>query len=113
MKCLLIENGKGYYALDESNKISLDQLTKEDLLKLLDLVLSSEVEIDPYDENNLQNAAHRIIYRNLCSKLNSLIDNKARFKDESISIYKAAMDKYKVELQKEETKQKTWLATID
>ena len=98
MKCLLIENGRGYYSLDGENKFPLDQITKDDLLKMLDLIIDFDAEMDEYDENLVHHAAHKIIYRNLYSKLKDLSNNKTRFKDESASLYRSAIDRYNVEL---------------
>ncbi|WP_297871511.1 hypothetical protein [uncultured Oscillibacter sp.] len=98
MKCLLIENGKGYYSLDGEHKVPLDQITKEDLLKMLDLIIDYDAEMDEYDENLVQHAAHKIIYRNLYSKLKDLSSNKTRFKDESTSLYRSAIERYSIEL---------------
>lgn len=98
MKCLLIENGKGYYSLDGEHKIPLDQITKDDLLKMLDLIIDYDAEMDEYDENLVQHAAHKIIYRNLYSKLKDLSSNKTRFKDESTSLYRGAIERYNIEL---------------
>lgn len=98
MKCLLIESGKGYYSLDGEQKCLLDQITKDDLLKILDLIIYCEAEMDEYDDNLIQHAAHKIIYRSLYSKLLDLSINKTRFKDESTSLYRSAIERYNVEL---------------
>lgn len=96
MKCLVIENGKGYFSLDGSTKTALDQLTKNDMLNLLNKIVSEDVEMDEYSEEWLHQAAHRIIYRNLYQRFNDLIGNKTRFLDESESLYRPAIEKYKV-----------------
>lgn len=101
MKCLLIENGKGYYSLDGESKFPLDQITKEALLRMLDLIIDYDAEMDEYDESRVQHAAHKIIYRNLYSKLKDLSNNKTRFKDESTSLYRSAIERYNVELSDE------------
>ena len=104
MKCLIIENGKGFFSIDGDTKTPLDQVTKEDLLFLLNTIIESEVEMDPYDETVLSHAAHKIIYRNLFEKFKDLEKNKARFKDESASLYRAAIEKYNVELSEKNNK---------
>lgn len=98
MKCLLIENGKGFYSLDGEHRFPLDQITKDDLLKMLDLIIDYDVEMDEYDDNLVQHAAHKIIYRSLYAKLKDLSNNKTRFKDESTSLYRSAIERYKMEL---------------
>lgn len=99
MKCLIINSGKGFYSIDGATQIPLDQITKDDMLAILSLVVDGDAEMDEYDENQLRHAAHRIIYKNLYSRLNDLSANKARFKDESTVLYRAAIDKYNVALE--------------
>ena len=98
MKCLTIENGKGFFSIDGETKTPLDMVTKDDLLTLLNFIIESEAEMDPYDEAALSHAAHKIIYRNLFEKFKELEKNKARFKDESTSLYRTAIEKYNAEL---------------
>lgn len=50
--------------------------------------------MDEYNEDILQNKAHQIIYKNINEKFKELIANKTRFKDESESLFKEAIDKY-------------------
>lgn len=99
MKYLKIENNKGYYLSineqdQESTWIEIDKISKEDLMKLLEQAISSEFEMDDYEENNLPNKAHQIVYKNLFEKFSELLANKTRFKDESESLYKSAFSKY-------------------
>lgn len=103
MKCLIIENGKGYFSLDGESKTQLDQISKDDLLKLLNLIVDAEedVQMDEYDEEKLHQAAHRIIYRNLYQKFCDLLLNKTRFKDESSALYKSAIERYGAMLEDE------------
>ncbi|UMM47421.1 hypothetical protein L9O85_03095 [Lawsonibacter asaccharolyticus] len=98
MKCLIIENGKGYFSIDGDTKTPLDKITKDDLLTILNIIIESDVEMDSYDEAALSHAAHKIIYRNLFEKFKELEKNRARFKDESTSLYRAAIEKYNAEL---------------
>jgi hypothetical protein len=107
MKCLIIENGKGYFSLDGISKTALDQLTKNDMLNLLNKIVSEDVEMDEYNEGRLLQAAHRIIYRNLYQRFNDLVANKTRFIDESESLYRPAIEKYKVMISDVNTPQKS------
>ena len=102
MKCLLIKDGKGLFSTDDSNFIPLDMITKNDLLKILDLIINNDVEMDPFDDILIKNAAHKIIYRNLYSKFFDLLRNKSRFKDESTSLYRSAIERYEVEMTNED-----------
>lgn len=96
MLYLKIENGKAYF-IDGSNKYQeIDQITKDDILRLLDCATSDDTQFDmtEYDEDSLHNEVHRIIYKELYFKFRELINDKDRFLDESESLYKEALNKY-------------------
>lgn len=95
MKYFKIEKGKGYFLNLENEFIEIDKITKDDLLNLSAKAIDSEFLFDVYDENNLHNKAHQIIYKNLIEKFSGLLDNRSRFKDESERLYKDALEKYK------------------
>jgi hypothetical protein len=98
MKYLRINDNKGYYLKDKANPddwTEIDQLDKDDLMKLLDYASEPDFEMDAYNEGLIQHKAHQIIYKNLYEKFETFLSNKNKFKDESDSIYKAALDKYK------------------
>ena len=103
MKYLKIENNKGFYRLDitAENWIELDQINKDHLLTLLKFASVEGFEMDEYKNELLQNPAHNIIYRNLYGKFNDFLDNKTRFQDSVEAMYKAAIEKYKVQQQQE------------
>lgn len=95
MKILKIENGSGLFRVAERGTWqSIDEIDKEQLLKLLDLFLSGEVDMDPVDDHNLSNQAQRIIYNSIYEKLDALKDHKGKFKDESERTYLEAIKKY-------------------
>ncbi|MEP6065903.1 MAG: hypothetical protein ABJ246_08710 [Paracoccaceae bacterium] len=71
-----------------------DTIDKTALLKLLDLYLENEAELDSPDDQSLSNQAHAIIYRGIFDKLLQLADKKSRFKDESETLYLDEMEKY-------------------
>lgn len=102
MKYLMIENGQGFYCLDESKgeKKSLDQITKEELLALVELCVEKEdFEMDQYDAALVHHAAHKIIYKNIFQKLDDLRQRRVSFADEKVSLYRAAIAKYSSELE--------------
>ena len=47
MKCLIIEKGQGFFCLDDdlSKRKTVDQITKEDLLKLVNMSLTEGFDI--------------------------------------------------------------------
>ena len=97
MKYLKIKDNKGYFLKDKTNPdewTEIDQIDKNDLMKLLDSASDPDFEMDVYNENLIQHKAHQIIYKNLTEKLDTFLLNKSRFIDESESIYKTALDKY-------------------
>lgn len=97
MKYLKIEDNKGYFIKDKTQPAvwtEIDQIEKDDLLKLLDNATNDDFELDLYDENLLGNKAHQIIYKHLSEKFTMFLTNKDRFKDEADSIYKDAIEKY-------------------
>lgn len=100
MKFLVIDRSLAYYTVDASvqpNK-PIDKITKEDLMKLVELSLTDAFEMDPFDENKLKNAAHAIIYKNIYQKLQALKKQKNKFMDEKAAMYRNAIEAYKVEL---------------
>lgn len=95
MKFLKIEDNKGFFSLDGKDWHSIDEINKKHLLKLMDICLDNEFEMDIFDENILRNQAHQIIYKNIYEKFNDLAQKKSRFKDESEALYKTAIEKYR------------------
>lgn len=97
MKILGIEGGKGCFRLAEDSEWQpIDAIDKNALLKLLDLFLGEDVEMDSPEDLIIRNQAHSIIYRNIYEKLDSLTDDKKRFKDESDRLYLDEVRNYSV-----------------
>ena len=95
MKILKIENNKGFFNVTENdNWIPIDQITKDDLMKLLNTFLENDVEIDSPTENEISNQAHQIIYNSIWKKLDTLKNNKGKFRDEAERAYHDAIQKY-------------------
>jgi len=97
MKYLKISENKGHFLKDKNqpeNWTEIDQIEKDDLLKLLDIASNEVFEFDLYDEDIIGNKAHQIIYKHLSEKFTTFIANKDRFKDEADNIYKDAIEKY-------------------
>jgi len=94
MKLLKIDNDSGYF-LDESGEYQLiDNITKEHLLRLVDLLLSEDVEFDEYRDEQIRNQAHQIIYKSIYEKLVGLRNRKQEFIDESARLYLQEYEKY-------------------
>lgn len=98
----MIENGQGFYSLlgTTESKKPLDKITKEDLLALVEMCVEREdFEMDQYDSELLQHAAHQIIYKNIYNKLDDLKQRRVSFSDEKVSLYRTAITKYSSELE--------------
>ncbi|MDO9529083.1 MAG: hypothetical protein Q7J27_07985 [Syntrophales bacterium] len=95
MKLLSIENNMGLY-LGESGQYSpVDKITKEDLLRLVNLTLQEDVEFDVYDDNAIKNQAQQIVYKSVFEKLRGLKDRKKEFVDESERLYLKEYERYR------------------
>jgi len=95
MKILKIDNGNGFFCLEQGGEWQpIDTIDKITLLKLLDLYLENNVEMDSPNDQSVSNQAHAIIYRGIFDKLSQLADEKSRFKDESETAYLEEMKKY-------------------
>ena len=98
MKCLKIESGRGFFLKKDGEMESIDKITKDDILNLLNIATSPETafEMDAITDDMALNEAHKIIYRSLYSKFSELLENKTRFAEESASVYKDALEKYSI-----------------
>ena len=97
MKALKIENSQGFYSTKGTDYISIDKINKEDLLKLVDLALADNFEVDKYSEDDIKNQAHQIIYKSISEKLLDLNRRKDEFRDESERLFLEEHEKYKTE----------------
>jgi hypothetical protein len=95
MKILKIENSQGYYLDTEGNYEAVDKIDKAVLLALVNLALTDDFEIDEYNEENLKNQAHQIIYKSISSKLIDLHRRRNQFRDDSERLYIEEYEKYK------------------
>lgn len=98
MKLLKIENNLGYYRDDQGEFATVDKITKEDLLRLVNLTLvEEEIEFDNHNDENLKNQAHHIIYKSIFEKLRGLRDRNQEFIDESERQYLKEYERYRDE----------------
>ncbi len=101
MKLLKTEDSKGYFYVSDEEYLPMDKLSKSALLKLVDLTLENDIEMDNYDENEIKHQAHQVIYKSVFNKLNSLDGRKQEFIDESERMFLAEHEKYQSDLQGE------------
>lgn len=95
MKLLKIEGDIGYYRDNQGEFAQVDKITKEDILRLVNLTLDEDVEFDEYKEEDLKNHAHQIVYKSIFEKLRVLRDRRQEFKDESERLYLQEYEKYR------------------
>ncbi len=98
MKLLKIENHCGQFLGDNGAYETVDKISKEDLLRLVNYALDEdEVEFDAYDENLVHNHAQQVIYKSVVRKLSSLRERRQEFTDEAARLYLEDYERYKTE----------------
>lgn len=97
MKLLKIEDSLGYYRDDQGEFALIDKITKENLIRLVNLTLDEDVEFDEYNDDDLKNHAHQIIYKSIFEKMRGLRERKQEFIDESERLYLQDYERYKDE----------------
>lgn len=95
MKLLSISDNLGYYLGESGQTIPVDKITKDELLRLVNLTLSKDVEFDEYDEHAIKNQAHQIVYKSILEKLRGIRDRKQEFTDESERLFLKEYEKYR------------------
>lgn len=97
MKLLKTEDNQGYFLCASGEFAPMDRITKDDLLRLVELTLTEEVEFDEYDGEVVKNQAHQILYSSIYAKLCGLKERKQEFTDESERLYLQEYEKYREE----------------
>jgi len=97
MKLLKTKDNLGYFLDDKGEFLPVDKITKEDLLRLVNLTLGEEVELDEYNDECIKNHAHQIIYKSIFEKLQGLKQRRKDFIDESERAYLQEYEKYRDE----------------
>lgn len=95
MKLLKIDGKQGHYRDEKGDFALIDKITKEDLLRLVNLTLSEEVEFDEYNDEDIKNQAHQILYKSISEEIKSLKERKQEFTDESERLYLEDYEKYR------------------
>jgi hypothetical protein len=96
MKLLKIAENVGEFQAEDGKYRTIDKITKEDLLRLVDRTLvEDEVEFDPYDDKSLKNQAHQVIYKSVLQKLVDLRNRRREFVDESARLFLEDYQRYR------------------
>ncbi|RBP52714.1 hypothetical protein [Arenicella xantha] len=98
MQLLKIENNQGFFLDENDDFLSVEKITKEHLLRLVDLTLTKDVTFDEFNEEALQNRAHQIVYKNIYEKLVELQGKRDDFTDESARLYLEDYNKYQQDI---------------
>lgn len=96
MKYLKIDKNKGYFKIDD-NYTEIDKINKDDIFKLISIIINDEennFEMDEYNEEILNHGVHKIIYSNLYSKFQDLIMDRDRINDTVQQKFADAYQKY-------------------
>jgi hypothetical protein len=87
MKLLKADSDQGFFLAEDGNYHVIDQITKEDLLRLVRSVLNDDIEFDEYDEEVIKNQAHQVVYKSIYRNLQLLKERRQEFIDESERMY--------------------------
>jgi len=101
MKYLKIEDNKGHFISQSGEWNEIHEISKDDLIYLLNKAISENFEMDEYLEENIGHKAHQIVYKSIHEKFSGLVENKNVFKDECDSLFKTAIEKYEVKDEEE------------
>lgn len=104
MKLLKIEGKQGFFMGADGSYVPVDKLTKEELLRMVNLTLSEDVEFDEFKTEEMPNQAHQIIYKSVYEKLLDLSTKKAAFVDKTKRHFLKEYEKYKDSGSTENTK---------
>lgn len=96
MKLLRISESSGYFLAANGGFNSIEKICKDDLLRLVGLVLEGEeIEMDKYDDQAIKNQAHQVIYKSIFLKLSELRGRRKEFVDEASRLYLDDYERYR------------------
>ncbi|MDQ7227254.1 hypothetical protein RCI17_11055, partial [Staphylococcus haemolyticus] len=73
----------------------ITEITSNDIYKLLEVILESNVTMDNYEDKKIDNPAEEIIYVNIYNQFKEIIEDKTNIIDSINEEYKLAEEKYK------------------
>lgn len=91
---LKIDKNQGWFQKADGEYEKIDEITKEDLLRIMENILNEDVLMEEYDEEKLKNQAHQVVYKSIYTNLKSLNDRKEEFKDNIERLYQDQYTKY-------------------
>ena len=76
-KLLKIEKGRGYYLDKNDEYVLITELSVDRLKQIIEIVFKGDDTLfDAYDDNLVHNAADKIIYNKVATKLKNVQDNR-------------------------------------
>ena len=104
MKIMRINDKRAFYirpkdwnetlSEDEQSFEPITGITKDDLLAIVDYLMTGQVEMDEYKEELIANPAERIVYKQIYDGLMQTIANKDEIMADVDSHFAQAMNKY-------------------
>lgn len=101
MKYLEIKDEKAFFRQGEE-MVEIDKIMKDDLLDIINHAHEDDFEMDQFNEIELPNKAHQIIYENLYNKLVEFLQNKEQFIEQANKLYSEAVQEYEAEIDNDE-----------
>lgn len=96
MKLLRIYENAGQFLGASGDYVSIDKITKEDLLRLVGKIFEEEhSDFDEFDGESIKNQAHQVIYRSLSLKFTDLQKRRKEFIDESARLFLEEYERYR------------------
>lgn len=95
MKILKIESSKGLFLNSKGNYVLIDEITKEDLLRLVEHIVEDEKsELDDFNGIDIVNPAQKIIYENVYNKFSEIKTQREIILNNKNKLYSEAFEKY-------------------
>lgn len=100
MKLLKIENNEGYYLIEGESYGKIDQITKEDILRLMNFIYENDKiafdNLEDRGDKKINLPSQLIVYEKLHEKFLDLYDKKEEIIKQVDSKFQKAVEKYQV-----------------
>lgn len=94
MKYLEINNNKVFFLNKSGEKKTIDLISKEDIMYILEKSVEKNFEFDLYDDAKIGNQVHNIIYKEISKKIQNMIESREDLNDDVDSLYRDEWQKY-------------------
>lgn len=94
-KILKIEHGRGYFLNEKNDYTVVTELSANRLKQILEIIFNEEdASFDQYDDNLIHNAADKIIYSKVATKLNNIQEERNEIERQVKSEFSEMISKY-------------------